>query len=176
MITTNRLDLIRFEPQHLAPFIAMNADPEVMAHFPAPMPSADSEAYFTRIQTHWQKRGFGLLAVTRRDSGAFIGFTGLTNPAYETTFTPCVEIGWRFTRAAWGKGYAFEAAQACLRWGFDGLGLDEIVSFTARENLRSHALMRRLAMKTNTDEDFEHPMLEIGHRLSWHVLYRIAKP
>jgi len=79
-------------------------------------------------------------------------------------------------RAAWGHSYAFEAAIACLDWGFNTLELGEIVSFTARENRRSQALMRRLGMKTDPAEDFKHPMLEIGHPLRWHVLFRRAKP
>lgn len=115
-------------------------------------------------------------ALHRKTDGAFLGFTGLTHPGYNTPFTPCVEVGWRLHRKAWGKGYACGAAQACLDWGFNTLNLPEIVSFTARENLRSIALMQRLGMQSDPAEDFEHPMLEIGHRLSWHVLYRLQAP
>ena len=167
---------MRFSDCHLAPFIKMNADPEVMVHFPAPYTAAQTTGHFERSKAHWDKHGFGLFALERLDTGEFIGFTGLTHPPYKTPFSPCVEIGWRLNRNAWGHGYAFEAAQACLERGVGPLGLAEIVSFTARENLRSQSLMQRLAMKTDAAEDFKHPMLEKGHPLSWHVLYRLAKP
>lgn len=157
---------------HLAGLAAMNADPEVMVHFPSVVSQADSAAHLQRMQAHWASHGFGLFALMRKTDGAFLGFTGLTHPSYETPFTPCVEVGWRLRRAAWGKGYAHEAATACLGWGFGTLNLPEIVSFTARENLRSIALMQRLGMERDPQEDFEHPKLARGHRLSWHVLFR----
>ena len=74
-----------------------------------------------------------------------IGFIGLQPPAVELPFSPCIEIGWRLARVAWGKGYATEGARASLRAGFETLGLDEIVSFTALGNRRSRAdPLRRL--------------------------------
>jgi RimJ/RimL family protein N-acetyltransferase len=162
--------------RHLDGLAAMNADPEVMVHFPGVVSRAGSATHLARMKAHWAAHGFGLFALMRNSDAAFLGFTGLTRPSYETPFTPCVEVGWRLTRAAWGKGYAHEAAQACLDWGFGALKLPEIVSFTARENLRSIALMQRLGMVRDPEEDFEHPMLARGHRLSPHVLYRLQNP
>ena len=176
MIKTTRLHLLPMGPAHLADLAEMNADPDVMVHFPDVMTRAQSEAHLGRIQAHWETHDFGLFALIRKADHAFLGFTGLTRPGYETPFTPCVEVGWRMHRAAWGMGYAHEAATACLHWGFTTLGLPEIVSFTARENTRSIALMRRLGMQTAPADDFEHPMLAKGHRLSWHVLYRLQRP
>lgn len=161
---------------HLNGLATMNADPEVMVHFPSVVSRADSAAHLTRMQDHWATHGFGLLALLRKSDNTFLGFTGLTHPNYETPFTPCVEVGWRLTRSAWGKGYAHEAAHACLDWGFGTLDLPEIVSFTARENLRSIALMQRLGMNRKPQEDFQHPMLAKTHRLSWHVLFRLPSP
>jgi RimJ/RimL family protein N-acetyltransferase len=158
---------------HLEALANMNADPEVMAHFPSVMSHAESAAQLDRIRAHWASNGFGLFALVRKADNAFLGFTGLTHPSYETPFTPCVEIGWRLGRAAWGKGYAFEAAKACLGWGFGALALPEIVSFTTCENQRSTELMQRLGMERDPAEDFAHPMLAKSHRLSWHVLYRL---
>jgi len=176
LISTKRLRLVPISTPHLSHLADMNADPEVMLHFPSVMSTAQTEAYFTRIQAHWAKNGFGLFALQLKANDAFLGFTGLTHPNYQTPFTPCVEVGWRLQRAAWGKGFAFEAAHACLNWGFTALNLSEIVSFTSRVNLRSIALMRRLGMQSDPLEDFRHPMLEKSHPLSWHVLYRLQNP
>ncbi|MGL4339637.1 MAG: GNAT family N-acetyltransferase, partial [Rhodoglobus sp.] len=86
-------------------------------------------------------------------------------------FMPTVEIGWRYARQAWGRGYATEAASAVLSFAFGELGLPELVSFTAVSNMRSVAVMERIGMMR--DGIFEHPSLPVGHRLRPHVLYRV---
>jgi 3-dehydroquinate dehydratase/shikimate dehydrogenase len=88
-------------------------------------------------------------------------------------FTPAVEIGWRLAYDYWGKGYAVEGAKACLKYGFETLGLEEIVSFTAVQNVRSRRVMERIGMHHDPKDDFDHPKLPQGHSLQRHVLYRI---
>jgi len=176
LIETERLQLHSMDEAHLDGLVAMNADPEVMAHFPAALSPTESEAQLRRMQAHQKNNGFGYRALIRKSDSVFLGFAGLGYPGYETPFSPCVEIGWRLRRSAWGEGYAYEAAQACLDHGFGPLGLSEIVSFTTIGNTRSQNLMRRLGMISDPTENFEHPMLVIGHPLSWHVLYRLHRP
>jgi ribosomal-protein-alanine N-acetyltransferase len=105
----------------------------------------------------------------------FVGFVGLSVPRFEAHFTPCVEIGWRLAREHWGRGYAGEGARAALAFGFDALGLDEIVSFTVPRNLRSRRVMERIGMACDPAGDFDHPALPEGHALRRHVLYRMAR-
>ena len=71
-------------------------------------------------------------------------------------------------------GYATEAARAAMRFGFEQEKLEEIVSFTVPMNQRSRSIMEKLGMRSNPEEDFEHPSLPVGHRLRAHVLYRIG--
>jgi RimJ/RimL family protein N-acetyltransferase len=85
-----------------------------------------------------------------------------------------VEVGWRLARAHWGKGYATEAARAALAFGFEQVGLNEIVSFTVPANTRSIAVMERLGMTRNPADDFDHPSLPEGSPLRRHVLYRLT--
>lgn len=172
---TDRLELRQWRESDLAPFAAMNADPVVMEHFPAPLDGAASEAMVDRARERIEQYGWGLYAVQIRDTGEFIGFTGLGVPRFEARFTPCVEVGWRLVRQAWGHGCASEAARAALWVGFESVGLDEIVSFTTTTNLRSQATMRRIGMTHNTTDDFDHPMIQEGHRLRRHVLYRKSR-
>ena len=115
-------------------------------------------------------------AVEVRNVAPFIGFIGLAVPRFESHFTPCVEIGWRLSADHWGRGYATEGAQAALTFGFDVVGLPEIVSFTVPDNIRSRRVMEKIGMKRDPAEDFDHPSLPDGHRLQRHVLYRIATP
>jgi len=155
------------------PFAALNADDEVMRYFPSTMSREESDALVDRIEADFDRFGFGLWALEVRSNGDLIGFTGLGVPRFEASFVPAVEVGWRLARAAWGNGYASEAARAALTEGFDTYGLEEIVSFTSEGNLRSRAVMERLGMSHDPDDDFEHPALA-GHPLSHHVLYRLS--
>lgn len=89
---------------------------------------------------------------------------------------PCTEILWRLRREFWGRGVARAAAEQALDYGFAGLGLSEIVAFTAAVNLRSIRLMERLDFKRDMGGDFDHPALPPGHWLRGHVLYRRRRP
>ena len=175
-IETERLILRRFKPEDTEAMTAINADPNVIEFFPTTMSREASIAHLKRTSDHWKTNGFGLLALELRQTGQMIGFTGLTIPTYTVPASPCVEIGWRLSPDAWGKGLAFEAAQACLQWGFSELGLNEIVSFTYEGNARSSNLMDRLGMHHDIADDFDHPMLPADSALLRHVLYRLARP
>jgi len=174
-LETERLSLRRFTEDDRSIMAAINSDPKVMECFPAPMTRYQSEAMMDRIAEHWQTNGFGLFALEIRDTGQLIGFTGLSRPPYETPASPCVEVGWRLTPKAWGKGYATEAATACLHWGFGELNLDEIVSFTFAGNIRSRRVMERLRMRHHETDDFDHPKLPADSTLLRHVLYRLPR-
>lgn len=142
-------------------FAAMNADPEVMEHFPATMTPAESDAFVDRIEQGFATHGFGLWALELRETGAFIGFTGLAVPRFHAEWMeqreqPVVEVGWRLVRSAWGRGLASEAAREACRFGFEDVGRREIVSFTVVGNLRSQAVMRRLGMSPVAE--YDHPV------------------
>jgi RimJ/RimL family protein N-acetyltransferase len=173
--TTDRLVLREWRAADRAPFAALNADPRVTAPLSGPLDRAASDTLIDRIVGHWADDGHGLWAVERLEDGAFLGFIGLATPSFETAFTPCVEVGWRLTPAAWGHGYATEGARAALRFGFEDLDLEEIVSFTVPANLKSRAVMERLGMTRDPADDFDHPSLPDGHRLRRHVLYRLRR-
>ncbi|MFF1873054.1 GNAT family N-acetyltransferase [Kitasatospora herbaricolor] len=175
-LRTPRLVLRSWRPSDMGPFAALNADPEVMARLPAPLDRAASDALAGRIRAAIERDGWGWWAVELASTGSFIGFTGLSRTTFEAAFTPAVEVGWRLARAAWGHGYATEAAGAAVGFGFEVLGLREIVSFTVPGNLPSRAVMERLGMTHDPREDFDHPRLPAGHALRRHVLYRLARP
>jgi len=172
-LTTARLTLRQWREADLVPFAALHADPVAMQFMPRCLSRAESDDFARRLQGQLAARGFGPWAVEHRAGGEFLGCVGLAAPGFEAHFTPCTEIAWRLAREHWGCGYATEAARACLQFAFQTLALPEVVSFTALDNLRSQAVMRRLGMRQ--DGEFEHPRLPPGHRLRSHVLYRIAR-
>jgi RimJ/RimL family protein N-acetyltransferase len=166
-LRTARLVMRRWREEDREPFAALNADPAVMEHFPGLLTRGESDALVDRIEAAFETDGFGLWAL--EVGGEFIGFTGLARPG----FRPEVEVGWRLARHAWGHGYASEAARAAVTFGFDEVGLTEIVSFTVPANVRSRAVMERIGMTRDPADDFDHPRVPAGSPLRRHVLYRI---
>ncbi len=171
-LSTRRLRLRPWRESDFAPFAALNGDPQVMEHFPAVKSRAESDAEAGRILAGLEARGWGFWAVEVVGGEPFVGFTGLAEKTFAAPFTPCVEVGWRLARDAWGHGYATEAARAALAFGFRELGLAEIVSYTTLGNARSIAVMERLGMRR--DIEFEHPLIPVGSPVRNHILYRLS--
>lgn len=175
-VVTDRLVMRNWRAADTDPYADLNADPVVMEHFPSTLTRPQSGEILDRIAEHWRVRGYGLWAVEVAATGRFIGFVGLSSPTWEMSFTPCVEVGWRLARHAWGHGYASEAARVAIDWGFAHVELprDEIVSFTTVDNVRSRRVMDKVGLTRNPADDFDHPMLPewAGRR---HVLYRIGR-
>jgi RimJ/RimL family protein N-acetyltransferase len=171
--TTDRLILRHWQGSDRQPFSQINADPRVMEFLPRPLSLEESDAMMDRIEARFRQRGFGLCAVELRRDSSFIGFIGLSVPSFTAHFTPCVEIGWRLSASHWGHGLATEGARAVIRYAFEQLALDAVVSFTAATNIRSRRVMEKLRMIRDPAEDFDHPELPEEHPLRRHVLYRL---
>ena len=172
LIVTERLLLRDWRDADLDPFVAMNADPVVMEFFPETYTEERTHRFVALIRERWRQLGYSLWAVERKDTGHFIGYIGLWPATFPAHFTPAVEVGWRLAADQWGHGYATEGARAALDYGFNTVGLDEIVSFTSAINVRSWRVMERLGMRRDINGDFEHPNVPAGHPVRPHVLYR----
>ncbi len=170
-IETPRLLLRQWHINDIPVYCALNLDPVVMEFFPSVTGETASREHAEKIQKMISQKGYGLFAVERKDSGSFIGFTGLSHPSFKAPFTPCTEIGWRLAKEHWGNGFATEAAKAVLQFAFNKLNFTEILSFTATLNKRSENIMQKTGMQKK--ENFLHPSLPNGHRLQEHVLYSI---
>lgn len=174
ILSTERLGLRRWIESDILPFIKMNRDAAVMKYFPKTLTEIETVALIQRINEHFHKNGFGLFAVEDKSTREFIGFTGFSIPAFDAFFTPCIEIGWRYKKEVWGQGFATEAANACIQYGFNALGFDKIVSFTSLVNKSSEKVMKKIGMVYLTD--FDHPNIEKTSILCQHVLYQIDNP
>lgn len=173
LIETDRLWIRQWMPSDLRPFCALNTDPVAMKYFPATLTEEESRIQMNLFQNHIDQKGYGFFALERKDTGEFIGFTGLWHPSFTAPFTPCTEIGWRLLPHHWQQGFATEAAKASLQFGFMQLGLSEIVSFTSVHNFKSEQVMQKIGMQKSGM--FHHPKISPGHFLEKHVLYQISK-
>jgi RimJ/RimL family protein N-acetyltransferase len=151
VIETERLLLRAWQPADAAPFAALNADPEVTRYLRGPMRRDQSDELLARIRGHWEDHGFGLYAVEVKESGAFAGFVGLAIPSFLPDVLPAVEVGWRLGREHWGKGYATEGGRASMRFGFDELGLLQVISIIDPRNAASIRVADRLGMTRGRD-------------------------
>jgi RimJ/RimL family protein N-acetyltransferase len=172
VIETQRLILRAVDDGDRDGFAAMCADADVMRYFQSPLTRQESDAYIDAIIAHRAANGFAVNAVEIKGGPRFIGIVGLWRVRISLPFGPGVEIAWRLAKEFHLKGYASEAARACLEDGFKQHGLDEILSFTARINTPSQAVMRSIGMTYDPRDDFDHPSVKAGHILRPHVLYR----
>lgn len=168
VLATDRLRLRRWRGTDRDAFHDLNSDPVVMATIGPAMTRSESDAFMNRMEAHFDEHGYGLWCVEL--DGESIGFTGLSHPWWRDG----VEIGWRLRSSWWGRGYATEAARAALAAGFDHIGLEEIISFTAVVNERSQAVMRRIGLERVDGAEFDHPSVPEGDPLRPHVLYRLS--
>lgn len=171
-IRTERILLRQFRDSDLEPLVAMGQDPIVMKYFVQLMSPEESQAMMERMKRNWIKNTFGVFALEIPGVHEFAGFVGFTYPTWEAEFTPCVEILWRLIPSVHNKGYCTEAARACLDWGFNEKGFTEVYSFAYPGNVASWKVMEKIGMKRIGE--FEHPMVQEGHELRRHLLYKIT--
>lgn len=172
-IKTNRLGLRNWQDSDIEKAVNMNFDVSVMEFFPSIMTPEQTIGFIKRMQLHFTAHGFCYFAVDVLETDAFIGFIGLSTQTFESSFTPCVDIGWRLLPSAWGKGYATEGARACLKFAFSRLRLPEVYAIAAELNIKSQRVMRKLGMTAFIR--FAHPNIAVENPLRDCVAYRILK-
>jgi RimJ/RimL family protein N-acetyltransferase len=152
---TDRLLLRRWRAEDREPFAAINADPEVMRYIGtgAVLGRGLSDDMVVRFEREWEERGFGLWALSAREDveERLLGFCGLTVPMFLPSVLPAVEVGWRLARAAWGRGYATEAARAAVAFGFSQGVAEEILAIVEPSNERSLRVCAKLGMTARPD-------------------------
>jgi len=124
--------------------------------------TAGTVAYLEMNVKHWVDHGFGMWMLRDRDTSAVIGRAILRHLDVEGVDE--VETGYGFMPEYWGRGLATEIADACVRIGFDQLGLSSIVAITTPANLASQRVMQKAGLVYERD---------IVHAGAPHVLFRI---
>lgn len=172
-LTTPRLLLRQWKDEDLDRWAELNADPQVRRYFGTLLDREQSAGSLDHFRTELAQRGWGWWAVELRSERRFLGFAGLDPVDPEMPFDG-VEAGWRLHRDAWGHGYATEAGRAVLRYGFEELGLAEILAVIAAGNTPSRAVAERLGMVHDPAADFLDPGVPPGPQQRA-VLYRLAR-
>jgi RimJ/RimL family protein N-acetyltransferase len=166
---SERLGFRNWLPSDVEPMSGINADPEVMEFFPDVSSKTQTIEFIERMQNQFEEKGFCYFAVDKLEDETFIGFIGLFEQTFESDFTPCVDIGWRLSSAAWNKGFATEGAKRCLEYAFNELKLEKVISICPKVNLRSENVMKKIGMKKAGE--FKHPKLVNDERLQDCVVY-----
>jgi RimJ/RimL family protein N-acetyltransferase len=175
IIETERLYLRTWQATDAQPYFDINQDPQVTEFLRGPLTMEEVHQSIAATNQHQEKWGFTLWAAELKETHELMGFVGLNYPKWEAPFAPAVEMGWRLGTQYWGQGYATEGAQAALAFGFNTIGLDEIVSFAPPINHRSLHVMEKIGLQRYPQGDFRHTKLPLNHPLSQHVLYRLKK-
>lgn len=144
-LLTTRLRLRPYRADDAAAMFAVFGDAEVM-RFSQSGADPTVEATAARIQKlidHQERFGFSLWVVEDRASGAPLGDCGLKQLADG----PEIEVGYRFARSQWGKGYATEAAAASVDYGFRTLALPRIVGVVEPPNVASCQVLEKIGLR-----------------------------
>ena len=177
-LETARLTLRPWQERDRASFAAMNANPHVMAFFPALMTRQESDEAIDRYLAAFDRDGFSFLAAEHRETGDFAGVIGLQTmrDVVPNLPQPAVEIGWRLSPHFQRQGLATEGAAAIVDFAFQQLNLPEVVAITAIGNTASRRIMEKLGMIHKPELTFDHPRVPSGHPHQRHALYQLQNP
>ncbi|MEM9746592.1 MAG: GNAT family N-acetyltransferase [Actinomycetota bacterium] len=166
-IVTERLVLRPWRSTDGDDVARLNADPEVMSDLGGPLDRRASDAKLERYREVFDEHGLTRWVVAERRGGAFLGYCGVASHDDDHPLGSHFDIGWRLSRAHWGRGIATEAARAALLDAFERVGCDRILAYTEEHNVRSVGVIRRLGLVREPELDFE--VVEDGHRWSGQV-------
>jgi len=163
-LKTDRLLLRPVMAEDVDAFVAIHEDPEVLRWIGGHPTSGRTGAWrmLAMISGHWNLRGYGPWAVVEKATNEVIGRVGLWNPEG----WPGIELGWVVRQSRWRHGFATEAASAALRWAWDHVETDHIISMIRADNLRSIRVAEKLG------EHRELSSIEDGVEVLTYGIYR----
>ncbi|MEM7656776.1 MAG: GNAT family N-acetyltransferase [Bacteroidota bacterium] len=152
ILTTERLALYRFSERDAAGIFALNLDPQVLRYTgDEPFASKeDARQFLLDYQAVYEATGMGRWTVRRKSDDAYLGWCGLKRHSDGS-----VDIGFRLLGEFWNRGYATEAAKACVAYGFEALGVAEIIGRAVADNAASIRVLEKLGMAFRKTEQVE---------------------
>lgn len=173
IFTSERLGFRNWKTADSNEFAKINADKNVMKHFPSTLSEKETKSFIKRLKKHFEVREYNYFATEVLKTGELIGFIGLAYQTYETDFCPATDIGWRLKFSSWGNGYATEGAKRCLKYAFNELNLDMVISTCTIQNSSSENVMKKIGMTKR--ELFNHPKLIAHPNYEKCIWYEIKK-
>ncbi|MBQ8554715.1 MAG: GNAT family N-acetyltransferase [Clostridia bacterium] len=166
-IETQRLLLREMNEDDFPSLYEILSDPETMQHYPRPYDEAGVRRWIAWSQDNYARYGFGLWAVILKETGEFIGDCGITMQPIHGQMLP--EIGYHIHKRHQRRGYASEAASACIRLAFERFGFPKVYSYMKSTNVASYAT----AMKNGMTfvEEYDDP---VNTRTRVYVIDRAA--
>lgn len=142
MFETERLFLPKLTEKDLDFVAAMRADADVMRFIRAPQKPEEAMNWIKLVSSRWEGEKIGFCSVFLKSTNEFIGWCGL----WQLKETGEIEVGYALVKDFWGKGYAVEASEAFLNYGFTELNLPKIVACANPDNKGSRRVMEKLGM------------------------------
>jgi RimJ/RimL family protein N-acetyltransferase len=173
-LETPRLILRAWRETDLPAYHALRTNAQLMATMGPKQSLEECTQTLARHQGYQAELGYCHWVMTRSPSDTLIGTCGLKLGREGTPIAGRLEIGWQLAPELWGQGYAREAAQACLEWGWAHTHAPDIWAITSANNARSWGLMERLGMHRLPALDFE--LHGFGAHLKDHITYKIDRP
>jgi len=159
-LITKRLTIRLTEPNHFEDILALRSNPDVQRFTNQGIQSRqDIERFMKTILPYQKKHGFGMGSVFLSDSGEFIGQAGIFHVGHYD-LQPEIEIGYRFHKKYWGRGYATEVTKSLIEWGFENIDIESIVSFVETENTASKRVLEKCGFQLKGLEDCYYGFLE----------------
>ncbi len=151
MLETDRIILRPMKKEDVEPIFAMRSDADVMRFIRAPaIKRSEAENWVNLVSSRWADEKIGFCSLIEKQSGKFLGWCGL----WHLQETGEIEVGYAIAKEFWRKGYAAEAAEALLKYGFEKLNLNKIVAVAFPENKASQRVMRKLGMSYDYTGEF----------------------
>ena len=176
-LETPRLTLRAWRDEDRVPFAAINADPDVMRYFAAPLSAEETDEAMERYNQQLARDGFTMFAAVERETNTLAGVLGMQTMriVVPNVAQPAVEIGWRLGLHAQGRGLATEGARTIVDYAFNTVGLPEIIAITIAPNNPSRRVMEKLGMSYRPELTFDHPGVpaEYPHK---HIVYSLSNP
>lgn len=144
-LETERLRLRRFRREDVDAVFAIIGDAVAMKYYPKTFDRKDAEEWVGRNFRRYAEHGYGFYAITLKDADEMIGDCGIIRQEIDGRVE--LEVGYHLRRDHWGRGYATEAAKACMSYGFDVLGAKKLISLIRPENVPSRRVAERNGMK-----------------------------
>jgi RimJ/RimL family protein N-acetyltransferase len=151
-LETERTIMRKLKKEDAKDFYALNLDEEVLKYTgDKPFESIQASIDFLTNYDQYEKYGVGRLAVIDKTTSKFLGWCGLKYSQDKNEY----DIGFRFHRKYWSKGYATETSKKCLDFGFTELGIEKVVGRAMKENIGSIKVLEKIGMTFKENFDFE---------------------